>query len=187
MIWKHQGKAIPLEVYHGVPKGWYADEIIDAHSRLGGTYDIAGAPACEPGAPSWMPERHEWLQYRETLFHVADGIRAQDLACIELAVQYIEMRYIGSYSGYIRARLSRALKHACLTEEQRQRLSNHFRALLENGEHTVDFREYFKLWRRILTQDEKAALLKEFGARAPKARIWLEQNLQPDKLLEPDV
>ena len=134
-----------------------------------------------------MPERYEWLQYRETLFRVADGIRAQDTACVELGIQYIEMRHIGSYSGYIRARLTRALKNACLSKKQKQRLHNHFRALLENGEHTVDFREYFKLWRRILTEEEKTTLLNEFGACAPKTRVWLSKNLQIAKLLEADA
>jgi len=184
MIWKHKGETIPLEVYHGVPDGWYAIEIIDAHARIGGNYDISGPEVTEPGAPGWMPERHQWLQYRETMYRVADGVRAQDQACVELAIRYIEMRYIGSYSGYIRSRLSRALKSAVLTNRQKQRLSDHFCGLLRSGEHTVDFREYFKLWRRIITEDRKIELINEFGVSKPSARLWLERNLQPDKRMQ---
>jgi len=57
MIWTHQGNTIPLEVYHGVPKGWYTRDILAEHARLGGNYNISGPEATEPGAPSWMPER----------------------------------------------------------------------------------------------------------------------------------
>lgn len=187
MVWEHNGEAIPLEVYHGVPAGWRAAEIVDTHLRLGGTYDISGADVSEPGAPGWLPDRYQWLQYRETMYRVSDGVRARDEACVELAIRYIEMRYIGSYSGYIRARLSRALKNAPLTGEQRQRLKGHFYKLLRSGEHTVDFREYFKLWRRILTEEEKTELLKEFGARKLGTRLWLERNLQPDKRMQSGV
>ena len=115
------------------------------------------------------------------MLRVADGVRAQDKACVEIAIRYIEMRYIGSYSGYIRARLSRGLKNVPLSSEQQQRLKDHFVALLKSGEHTIDFREYFKLWRRILTEEEKIALLDEFGDGKPSTRLWLVQNLQPDR------
>ena len=58
MIWEHNGEAIPLEVYHGIPVGWRAEEIIDAHQKLGGTFEISGPEATEPGAPGWLPDRH---------------------------------------------------------------------------------------------------------------------------------
>lgn len=115
MIWMHQGKKIPLEVYHGMPTGWHAEEVFAEHTRLGGTFDLSGPQATEPGAPSWMPDRNAWLQYRETLHRIADGVNVDDPACVELAVRYLELRYIGSYSGYIRSLLSRHLKHATLS------------------------------------------------------------------------
>lgn len=93
---------IPLEVYHGVPKGWSKDEIINEHRSLGGKVSISGKDATEPGAPAWLPDRYNWLQYRETLYRVHEGVKANDSACIELAIRYIELNYIGSYSGYIR-------------------------------------------------------------------------------------
>ena len=68
MVWRYHGKQIPLEIYHGVPEGWYAHEIIAEHSRLGGVFPISGPVATEPGAPEWFPERFDWLQYRETLY-----------------------------------------------------------------------------------------------------------------------
>jgi len=74
MIWTYRGRAIPLEVYHGVPKGWHASEIVSEHARLRGTFDLGGPEATEPGAPAWMPERHAWLQYRQTLESSGVGV-----------------------------------------------------------------------------------------------------------------
>jgi hypothetical protein len=181
MIWTHRGKPISLEVYHGVPKGWRAAEILAEHARLGGAYDLRGPEATEPGAPAWMTERSAWLQYRQTLRRIADGIRADDPACVELAVRYIELRYIGSYSGYVRTLLSRRLKHAALSQDQQQRLHRHFGDLLLDGEHSVEFEDYFKLWRVFITEEQQTALLEQMRVRGDKAVAWLAANLQPNR------
>jgi len=181
MIWTHRGDAIPLEVYHGVPKGWYARDILAEHAHLGGKYDISGPEATEPGAPSWMPERKAWLQYRQTLYRVADGVRMNDSACVELAIRYIELRYIGSYSGFVRSLLSRRLKHASLTPHQRERLHHHFRDLLLSGERSIEFNDYFKLWRLIITEEQRGELLKQIEAKGEEAVNWVSKHLQPSK------
>jgi len=181
MIWTHRGKAIPLKVYHGVPKGWYAADILAEHGRLGGKYNISGPEAREPGAPSWMPERKAWLQYRQTLYRVADGVKANDAACVELAIRYIELRYIGSYSGFVRSLLSRRLKHASLTPQQNERLHRHFRELLLSGERSIEFKDYFKLWRLLITDEQKIDLLEEIEAKGEEAANWVSKNLQPNK------
>jgi hypothetical protein len=181
MIWIHRGKSIPLEVYHGVPEGWYASDILAEHARLGGNYDIGGPEATEPGAPSWMPERKAWLQYRETLYRVADGVSANDSACIELAIRYIELRHIGSYSGFVRSLLSRRLKHVHLSPQQQERLHRHFSALVLAGEHTEEFRDYFKLWRLFITEEQKRELLREVASKGEQAVKWLSDKLHKNR------
>lgn len=163
MIWTHQGKSIPLEVYHGVPKGWYAGDLVAEHAKLGGTFKIGGAEATEPGAPSWMPERNSWLQYRMTLRRIAEGVRAHDPACIELAVRYIELRYIGSYSGFIRALLSRRLKHVDLSSHHKERLHRHFCHLVTSRDLTCEFKDYLRLWRLIMTPDQARQVISQVG------------------------
>lgn len=140
---------VPLETYHGVPAGWTKDELISTHRALGGSFCIDGPEAREPGAPAWFPDRKNWLQYRATLYRIADGVRASDAACIELAVRYIELRYIGSYSGYVRARLARGLKTVTLSADQKERLNRVFISMVERGDYTDEFGSYLKLWRRI--------------------------------------
>ncbi len=146
---RRDSSTIPLEIYHGVPNGWTKDEIIKEHRRLGGTFTIDGEEATEPGAPAFLPDRYNWLQYRKTLYRVNAGIRENDSACIELAIRYIELNYIGSYSGFIREKLARALKGASLSSSQKERLKTHFYKLIEINECFQEFSEYKKLLRKI--------------------------------------
>ncbi len=152
MVWRHRGVDIPPERYHSVPQGWRADEIIGRHKIMRGTFSIAESEIGKWSAPSWMTERYEWLRYRKTLSHVADGVRAGDEACVEIAIRYIELRHIGTYSGYLRSKLARALKHVSLTDRQKIRLNEHFLNLVLARDYTEKFREYRKLWGSIITE-----------------------------------
>lgn len=145
----NQSRDIPLDTYHGVPEGWTKSKIIAAHDALGGQFSLDGPEATEPGAPSWMPDRFRWLQYRATLYRVSEGIRAGDAACAELAIQYIELDYVGSYSGFIKERLARALKSAKLASQQKRRLMVKFQSLIDNNQCRQEFGEYKKLRKHI--------------------------------------
>lgn len=139
----------PLEIYHGVPDGWTKEEILSKYLLLGGSRNIEPGEATEPGAPAWFPDRYNWLQYRATLYKIADGIKQSDMACIEIAIQYIELDYFGSYSGFIRARLARLLKNAQLSETQKTRLLSHIQSLRNNKQFLPEFKEYLKLEIRL--------------------------------------
>ncbi len=162
---------VSLDTYHAVPKGWSKAEVIAAHRGLSGVFPIEGPEAHEPGAPKWLPDRKNWLQYRATLYRVAAGIRANDPACIELGLRYIELRYIGSYSGFIRARLARALTNADVSAEQAARLNRVFLAMVESHDYTEEFRPYVKLWLRIVSPPA-LEVLKGLATRHPSDRRW---------------
>lgn len=132
----------PLETYHGVPDGWSKDEIVSTHKLLSGTHDIDGQDATEPGASDWLPDRYNWLQYCETLRRIAEGILEGDAACIEIAIRYIELNCVGSYSGFIRERLAMCLKNQELTKSQIERLKTHFQKLIDSKMCFDEFREY---------------------------------------------
>ena len=139
----------PLVQYHGVPAGWSRAEMVARHRGMGGTYPIGAVEATEPGAPSWMPDRYNWLQYRETLYGIARGIKAGDLICVEMAILYIELNYFGSYSGYVRARFARLLKPAHLGKNQIARLKRCFDSLIGAKQFLPEFQEYNRLRRRL--------------------------------------
>jgi len=162
---------VTLETYHGVPRGWSKAELLAAHRTLRGSFPIEDPEATEPGAPAWLPDRRNWLQYRATLYRIAEGVRANDAACIELAVRYIELRYIGSYSGFIRARLARGLKNAALTDQQKERLNRVFLCMVERRDYTEEFNEYVKLWRRIVSEKALKTLESVAAKRQSHSRL----------------
>jgi Arc/MetJ-type ribon-helix-helix transcriptional regulator len=139
----------PLEIYHGVPSGWSKAEIVSLHKALGGSFEIDSGEVSEPGAPSWIPNRYNLLQYRKSLYEIGNGVKKGDKACIELAIRYIETGYFGSYSGFIKERLARLLKPQELSKQQIARLKSHFKRLVKNKRCLQEFREYKKLANRI--------------------------------------
>jgi hypothetical protein len=168
----------PLASYHSVPPGWRSDEIIEQHAQLDPSHDLIVPDTREPGAPSWLPHRKEWLQYRAALYEVARGVAAGDPACIELAVRFIELRYRGSYSGFTREKLARKLANAQLTANQQCRLHDHFEKLMFAQERTQEFRAYVKLWRRILTSEQRTEVLVKLEAKhGAAAAAWLAAKL----------
>lgn len=140
---------VPWQDYHGTPPGWSRDVLLATYAGLGGRRDLAGDSA------SVAP--HPFLASAIVVGNIADGIVDGDPACIELAVRYIEQRFIISGSGYMRARMAQRLKRAPLTEGQRQRLVRHVLELLAAGDRCLEFRQYLRLLRRQLTDGEKRA------------------------------
>jgi hypothetical protein len=104
----------------------------------------------------------------------------------ELAIRYIELHYIGSYSGYIRVRLARALRKGELSEPQKDRLNQHFLRLVETGNFTAEFKEYKKLWRGIISPEVSFALasLAEQHQGEPRWH-WIGAFEAPDESLRP--
>lgn len=85
-------------------------------------------------------------------------MRANDHACAELAVRFIEARVFVSYSGYMRSMLARRLRKADLSDDQRTWLSRHFLGLLHSGTRCHEFADYLRLWKVIATPGDLAEL-----------------------------
>jgi hypothetical protein len=140
---------VPWDEYHGIPKGWEGESLLEKYRALGGKLNIVAG--CEKHKP------HSWPESRCIVENIANGIKANDAACIELSIQYIEQRFIISCSGYIRARMARRLKNASLHEKQRQRLVEHIFELLTTGDRCLEFKQYLRLMRRLITSKERSA------------------------------
>ncbi|WP_087018266.1 hypothetical protein [Thaumasiovibrio subtropicus] len=132
----------PKEIYHGIPNGWKKSQILKKYSQLGGTNLHTYDTSDNANVTSF---RQAWVDYRDTLREIAELVRVGDAAAIEIAVQYIELDYFGSYSGYLKERLARVLKHQELTQRQRVRLRHHIVRLQNDGVSFQEFREYRKL------------------------------------------
>ena len=158
----------PLSEYHGVPKGWFQSDILKRYIDLGGRSSIEPDVAAEPGAPSYLPDRYNWLQYRATLYEIAGGVKRRDKAFVELAIQYIELDYFGSYSGFIRERFARLLKSADLSLDQADRLMRHFESFANSKHYLKEFREYKKLWHKICQDRQMPNNRRHLGGKKPR-------------------
>jgi hypothetical protein len=186
MICEYHVREIPSEQYCSVPKGWYAAEIIAYHRQLGGTFDLSNPTSRKPDARVCSPEQWERAEYRKTLYRIADGILlVNDPACAELAIQYIELRYIGFCSGYLRALFARRLKHATLDVDQKARLHIHFSTLVAKRDYSWEFREYVRLWRSILASPElEQRLVKLREKKHTKGQEWLLGEMKVDAVMQ---
>ncbi|MGE5094240.1 MAG: hypothetical protein ACM3SO_03825 [Betaproteobacteria bacterium] len=157
---------LSFEAYHTIPEAWEAPALLEAHRALGGTADLRSTPRPSEGRAGTTDFRAVW-------YNLADGARAGDAACIELAVRFIEAQLVVSYAGFARSRLARALRHAKLSPEQAQRLSSHFLRLLEADERCEEFSEYLKLWPAVVTPADRARAAElATHARDPEAPFW---------------
>jgi hypothetical protein len=156
--------------YRAIPQGWDAESLLAEHRRLNGRGSI------ELGAS--MADLSPHRRYLRTMYYIAEKLETGDLASIELAVRYIELHYIGSYAGYIRALLARRLKHAPLSREQRARLARHFYGLLKTEERCGEFSVYISLWRRIIAPGEILAVKSLVDERGPQDKAFGEKLLQ---------
>ena len=139
----------PLTYYHSVPVGWAKAEVLSSeYQSFRSEYKLDTSKVTKPGAPSWMPDRYNWLRYKHMLYEVAKGVRARDGACIELAVRYIELNHFGSYSGFIRTKLAKSLLKQKLSMSQKERLCIHFKRLIRIGQCFHEFRQYKKLMKK---------------------------------------
>jgi len=80
---------------------------------------------------------------------VADGVRLGDGPSLELAIRYIEDDSLDLWSGYIRARMARDLRHVSLSDAQQARLARNFIDRLFYRRVRQEFREYIRLFRVI--------------------------------------
>jgi len=155
-------------------KGWTAQEIVEEHRRLGGVFDLS------------VPEDVDYWQSRWTLYRIADGISANDPACVELAIRYIELRDMESCTGFLRSLFARRLKHAQLADEQKLRLHIHFCTLVVGREYSWEFRDYVKLWRLIMSSPGLQKLLIKLRdqAKGKKGKPeWFRGELKMEAVL----
>jgi hypothetical protein len=160
---------LTFEDYHAIPEKWQPPAVLEAHRALGGSFDIAATPRVALDARG-IPN------YRALWYNIADGVRAGDVACAEIAVRFIEEHLIVSYSGFARARLARALKGAKLSASQKKRLSAQFLLLLEKGDKCEEFSEYLRVWPVVIDEADRER------ARAAAARLGYAQTPFGQKL-----
>lgn len=80
---------------------------------------------------------------------VIEGIKAGDLACVELGVEFIEHGAKQPFGRTLHSNTARALSHAALSGSQIERLRGRILGMLVEGEVPREFKDYAKLLRHI--------------------------------------
>jgi hypothetical protein len=98
------------------------------------------------------PSQHEegakrWVY--PIMKRVIEGIKMGDAACIQLGVEFIEEDQKFPFGRILKANTARALRGACLTPHQIERIRQRVITMLIGGHIPREFREYAKLLRKI--------------------------------------
>ena len=80
---------------------------------------------------------------------VIEGIEAGDAACIQLGIEFIEEDTKFPFGKILKSKTARALRHASLSDEQKQRIRRRVFGLLRAEHVPHEYREYAKLVRKI--------------------------------------
>ena len=162
-----------------------------AHERLKA---IASDPMRRDSgtSPKWAKNRAEWEKaaqdfhaavaaaYPPGLFEALDSLRAGDATRIDLLLDFLAADPMLFRSGYVKARIARALKSALLTPRQKQQVEGIVLNLIDRRA-SQEFRDYCRLAFRIDTVELRAALRRkstDADARAARRANWMLAYLE---------
>lgn len=146
------GKLLNCEVYEPIPRGWKHWEIADRHRELGGTFEVKLTQ--DKLVPFWaFYAERPWRASVEVLGQVCEGIKVDDQACIEIAIQYLELNHFASYSGHVRQRMASLLKNTYLSKTQKRRIIKWHLSLRQRREFLTEYREIYKLAKKLSEND----------------------------------
>jgi hypothetical protein len=152
--------------YYTPPEAWSYEQIRINYLRLASSYKVA-----KP-----LPFEHEGQdlsKLKQALGEISLGIKSQDPACLQLAVDFVTAPVYFHYSGYLRAGMARRLKQIPLPASHAQRLQSGLLKLFRTGKFGPEYLSFVALLRQIglgdLEPDYKA-LSQAGGKQALVAR-----------------
>lgn len=124
---------------------WSVEEVLRRYALYARRYDIAAPRDLNPVVHSTKDT--QWIY--PVMERVIEGIQSGDLACAELGVEFIEENASFAFGMILKSNTARALRHAHLTDEQKERIRKRVTEMLEAGYLPREFRQYAKLARTI--------------------------------------
>ena len=70
--------------------------------------------------------------------------------CIEIGIRYLELNYFGSYSGYLKSRILRALRKIELSTQHISRIRKNVQKLENENKYFYEYSDYKKLLSTII-------------------------------------
>ena len=107
------------------------------------------------------------------MYTVIERVEKADMACIELAVEFIERGPKQDFGRILHSNAARALRRAPLTAGQKDRLRTTILGMLARGWVPHEFRQYAKLLRRIGLGKEWAKVRGELDVSNRYVMRWV--------------
>ena len=109
------------------------------------------------------------------MMKVIEGIEAGDLACVRLGIEFIEEDAKFPFGKTLKSNAARALRRACLSDEQKQRIRQRVFGLLRAGHIPHEYREYARLVRKIGFDTSEVPVVDVSDPYVARFRAYFEQ------------
>ncbi len=124
---------------------WSVEEILRRYREYARQFGIETLRDLRPLVHS--TDEGTWVY--PVMDRVFDGIEEGDLACVQLGIEFIETNESFPFGMILKSKVARALRHATLTETQKERVRKRVVEMLTSGYLPREFRQYAKLIRKI--------------------------------------
>lgn len=131
------------DAYYCPPNEWTFSEVRQRYERLAKSYKVKDL------LPLEYPYESELIKLKHALWEISGGIKKQDGAAIEIAIEFVLSDVFFHYSGYIRATMARRLKSAGLSETAKERLRRGLFRLFSSDTFGPEYKEFARLLRNI--------------------------------------
>ncbi len=145
--------------YNGEGK-WSCAQVVARYLVLAKTLNLAEVRDLSP-REHVERERH-WIY--PVMDEVIQGIKANDPACVEIGIEFIEEDTKFVFGKLLKSRTARVLRRATLTEAQKDRIRRRVFAMLSAGHLAHELRDYSRLAATI--GFSRSAVPERFGTSA---------------------
>jgi len=131
------------EGYYYPPQKWTISAVRQRYELLSSSLKVKEPLLFE------YPYESELIKLKHALWAISKGIKRQDGAAIEIAIDLVISDVFFHYSGYTRATMARRLKSIALSETSKDRLRSGLLRLFSSGTFGPEHKEFARLLRNI--------------------------------------
>jgi hypothetical protein len=164
-----KGQTLEVIDYNG-DGCWSRAEILGRYARYVTEIGIVARDL----SPSEREDRGRRWVY-PVMMKVIEGIEAGDLACVRLGIEFIEEDAKFPFGKTLKSNAARALRRACLSDEQKQRIRQRVFGLLRAGHIPHEYREYARLVRKIGFDTSEVPVVDVSDPYVARFRAYFEQ------------
>lgn len=147
--------------YYNPPDEWQYESVRKRYISIANCLNVKETIKTDFEETNNRSAPNDLSKLKNLLWALSDGIKKNDNACIEIAIQFVIAPVYFHYSGFIRATMARRLKSVELTTGQLQKLRLGLYSLFKNHQYGSELREFINLLRKV-GLGEQADIFSEF-------------------------